>query len=124
MATPSPASSTAAARGPRCGRLQLRRFLWLALLGLAAGLVLYGQTLGRYGRTGTAYGARVGCSCRFIEGRPLGSCRKDFEAGMGLVTLSEDPATRSVTARMALAFPQTATFQDGAGCQLEPWRGH
>lgn len=124
MATPPPASSTAAARQSHSVPQRLRRFAWLVLIALAALLVFYGHTLASLARTGTAYGARIGCSCRFIEGRPLGSCRKDFEGGMGLVTLSEDAETRSVTARFALAYPQTATFVEGAGCQLEPWRGN
>jgi len=94
---------------------------WLGVLALVAALVVSGHALVSYARTGSAYGARLGCSCRFVEGRPLGQCRADFEHGMGLVTLSEDAAAHSVTGRFALLFPQTATFQDGAGCQLEPW---
>lgn len=120
MATPPPASSTAAAPYGR-RRPWLVRLAWLAVFALGAVIVVYGKALASYARTGTAYGARIGCSCRFIEGRPIGACRKDFEGGMGLVTLSEDAAARSVTARFALAYPQTATFVDGVGCQLEPW---
>ncbi|MDE2621448.1 MAG: hypothetical protein KGL54_14910, partial [Sphingomonadales bacterium] len=121
MATPPPASSpeTSTTAPRRRAPALLRRLAWLALLAGGAGLVLYGPALARHARTGTAYGAKVSCSCRFIEGRSLGSCRKDFEGGMGLVTLSEDAAARSVTARFALGFAQTATFQEGAGCQLE-----
>jgi len=124
MATPPRPSSPAAfgAAPPRRALTLLRRCAWLALLAGVAVLLLYGGALARYARTGTAYGAKLGCSCRFVEGRPLGACRKDFESGMGLVTLSEDSANRSVTARFALAFPQTATLQEGAGCQLGPWR--
>jgi hypothetical protein len=98
--------------------------VWPAVIALVAVFVLYGHTLASYARTGSAYGARVGCSCHFIEGRPLGTCRKDFEGGMGLVTLSQDAEASSVTARFALAFPQTATLVEGAGCQLEPWRAN
>jgi len=120
MATSRPASSTAHSRAlPR--RPLFRRLLWLVVIALAAAVLLYGPTLAALARTGSAYGARIGCSCRFVEGRPLGQCRKDFEGGMGLVTLSEDETARSVTARFALAFPQTATFTEGAGCQLQPW---
>lgn len=125
MATPPSASSTvhpaSGSSGPRRPRPWRRRLAWLAALGLVAVLVLGGGSLARQARTGAAYGARIGCSCRFVEGRPLGDCRKDFERGMALVTLSEDVAARSVTARFALGFAQTATFQEGAGCQLEPW---
>lgn len=121
MATPPPNSSTAAV--PTGRRFPwLRRLAWLAFFAAGALVAIYGHALASYARTGTAYGARIGCSCRFIEGRPIGTCRKDFEGGMGLVTLSEDPAAHSVTARFALAYPQTATYVDGVGCQLEPWR--
>jgi len=58
---------------------------------------------------------------RFIGGRDLDDCRKDFEPGMGLVTLSEDAEARSVTARFPLLSTQTATYRDGQGCQLQPW---
>ena len=71
--------------------------------------------------TGAAYGARVACSCRFVAGRSLSSCRDDFEAGMGMVTLSEDAEARSVTARVPLLARQTATFRAGEGCVLEKW---
>jgi len=120
MATSSPASSTARS-GRRRARV-LRRLAWAIALVLAALAVLYGRTLGDYARTGTAYGAKVGCSCRFVEGRSLGSCRGDLERGTGLVSLSDDEAARSVTARFALGFAQTATYVEGAGCVLEPWR--
>ena len=83
---------------------------------------LYGPTLVREAHTATAYAARVGCSCRYVAGRPLQSCRRDFVARMGLVTLGEDAAARSVTARYALLAPTTATYRDGAGCILEAWR--
>lgn len=72
---------------------------------------------------GTAYGARVGCACREIDGRDLADCEKDFLDGMGLVSLSEDEAERSVTASVPLIASTTATFREGWGCVLEPWAG-
>lgn len=97
----------------------------ILLLGaaLVAGLFgLFWKPLNSYAETGAAYGARVGCSCRYVGGRSLADCRKDFEAGMELVMLSEDPAARTVTARFPLLASQTATYRDGPGCQLEPWQ--
>lgn len=70
---------------------------------------------------GAAYGARVACSCRYIAGRSLDNCRKDFVSGMGLVRLSEDPRARSVTAWVPLLSTQTARFREGQGCLLNPW---
>ncbi len=69
----------------------------------------------------TSYGAHVACSCRFIAGRKLEDCRKDFEPGMEPVALSEDAEAKSVTARYLIVSRQTATFKPGQGCVLEPW---
>jgi hypothetical protein len=99
----------------------LRSALLAVLLLSAAGAFVWPQ-LRSYGLTGASYGARVACSCRFVGGRPLGDCRKDFESGMELMTLSEDPAARSVTARFPLIASQTAAYREGWGCVLESWR--
>lgn len=73
-------------------------------------------------QAGTAYGARIACSCRHAGGRDLADCRKDFEPGMELVMLSEDEKAKSVTASVPLIARQTATWHEGYGCLLEPWR--
>jgi len=102
-----------------------RRWPWVVLaVALAGGGVLawYAPTILGYARTGASYGARVACSCRYEGGRPLGDCRKDFEPGMGLVSLSEDVGAKSVTARFPLLSSQTATYREGWGCVLEPWK--
>jgi hypothetical protein len=100
------------------------RVLWSALgvLALVLGLAVWkGPRLYADAVTGASFGARVACSCRYIEGRPLASCKSDFEPGMDLVMLSEDSAAKSVTARFPLLASQTATYQAGAGCVLEKW---
>lgn len=101
-----------------------RRWLRI-LLGLGAIVAFfawyYGETLRSQAVTGTAYGARVACSCRFVGGRDLADCEKDFEPGMGLVSLAEDEDARSVTASVPLLASQTATFKDGYGCLIEKW---
>ncbi len=103
-------------------RLGRRGRIWLlAALIIIALLAVFWGPLSSFARTGSAYGARVACSCRFVGGRSLGDCRKDFEPGMELVTLSEDTPGKSVTARTALGWPQTATYHEGSGCILEPW---
>lgn len=98
-----------------------KRTAAVLLLVLAAMVAWYARPLLATARTGAAYGARVACSCRFVAGRPLGDCRKDFEPGMGLVTLSADEASRRVTARFALLVRQSATYREGWGCQLDRW---
>jgi hypothetical protein len=122
MATANPAKrrNPSTRRPPR--RPWLRRLGWLALALALAALAWWWRPLHDAARTGASFGARVGCSCRFVGGRPLADCRKDFEPGMELVTLSEDPAAKSVTASFPLLARQTATFHEGAGCVLEPWR--
>jgi hypothetical protein len=95
--------------------------LLFALVVLAAAAMYFGRPLRGYAITGASYGARVACSCRFEGGRTLGDCRKDFETGMDLITLSEDKAAKSVTARFPLLASQTATYRKGWGCVLEPW---
>lgn len=115
MATAKPTTPQPPARKAR------RIALWL-VLALLALLALFWKPLNSYAATGASYGARVACSCRFVGGRPLTDCRKDFEPGMALVMLSEDREDRSVTARFPLLSTQTATFREGQGCVLEPWK--
>lgn len=105
------------ARPRRRGRIWL-----LAALSLAALVAVFWPTVSGYAEAGTAYGARVACSCRFAGGRSLEDCRKDFEPGMELISLSEDAKAKSVTARFALLYGQTATYHEGEGCRLEPWQ--
>jgi hypothetical protein len=81
----------------------------------------YGPGLHDQAVAGTSYGARVACSCRHVGGRGLEDCRKDFEPGMELVSLSEDAEAKSVTASVPLLASQTATYREGYGCVLEKW---
>jgi len=41
---------------------------------------------------------------------------------MGLIGLSEDEASRSVTASFPLLASQTATYREGYGCVLQQWK--
>ena len=108
-------------RGPSGARLWPR--LVLALGVLAAILAwYYRDTVMDQAIAGTSYGARVACSCRFAGGRSLEDCRKDFEPGMALVSLSEDVPRQSVTASVPLLASQTASWREGYGCVLEEWR--
>ena len=105
-----------------------RRRIWpqvtLALVVLVVGTAwFYREPIAGYATTGTAYGARTACSCRYIAGRGLEDCEKDFEPGMEVVFLSDDPETKSVTARVPLIASATARYREGFGCVLEPWEG-
>ena len=114
---------TASRQGAR--RRLWPRILLVAILVLAsiAAIAFFANrtTINGYAVTGAAYAARVGCSCRYIGGRSIGDCAKDKVAGMELVRLSDDPATRSVTATFPLLAKQTATYREGYGCVLENW---
>jgi hypothetical protein len=72
---------------------------------------------------GAAFGAHTACSCRYVAGRDLAGCKKDFEPGMGLVFLSDDKEDKSVTAFVPFIASDTATFREGHGCLLRPWEG-
>lgn len=99
-----------------------RRLLFALVLALLVGaLAWFWRPLNGYARIGTAYGARVACSCHYLGGRELSDCRKDFEPGMEPVLLSADAETKSVTARFPLLASATATYREGEGCRLEPW---
>ena len=105
-----------------------RRPIWLKVglvLLLAAGVLgwFYQAPLIGYAETGVAVGARTACSCRYVAGRSLEDCEKDFEPGMESVFLSEDDDESSVTAYVPLLASQTAHYREGYGCLLEPWDG-
>ena len=113
--------ATARPRSPTPPRRRFRRLLLWLLLAAAAVLAWFWHPLNSYAVTGASYGARVACSCRFVGGRELSDCRKDFEPGMELIMLSENEEAPSVTARFPLLSSQTATYRKGEGCVLEPW---
>lgn len=112
----------ATAKASRSSRTSLWMRGALVLLLLGGGVhYFYGEALAAHGAAGTSYAAKNACSCRFVGGRSLGSCEADFIAGMGAIFLSEDEQDRAVTASIPLLASTTATYQDGFGCQLEPW---
>lgn len=104
-------------------RSRLWRWVLLVAVVLGALLWLYRDALAGYAAAGTAYGARVACSCRYQGGRSLDDCAKDKVAGMELIRLSEDRAARSVTATFPLVRSDTARYREGPGCVLDRWPG-
>lgn len=104
-----------------------RSRLWLFLILLAgAGLAAlwfssFGQRLRGDATAGTAYGARVACSCRFVAGRSMEDCAKDKLAGMGMIRFTADEEAKSVTASVPLIARETASLRDGYGCVLQSW---
>lgn len=102
-------------------RRRMRNALLLVALFSLAALAWFWRPIIANATVGAAYGARMGCSCRFVANRSLSSCRNDFEPGMALVSLGEDIEAKSVTARVPLLASQTATLRQGEGCVLEKW---
>ena len=100
------------------------KWLWaiggVALL-IGGGAWAYGEEIDGQAQAGTAYMARVACSCRFVGGRSLDDCEKDKLDGMELITLVDDIEEKSVTARFPLVAANTATYREGYGCVLEEW---
>jgi hypothetical protein len=106
----------------------LRNRLWPKLaLGIAlilgVSVWFYRTPIYRDAELATAYGARVGCACRYIGGREIGDCERDFEPGMEVVFLSENSRDKSVTATIPLVSSATASWSEGPGCVLEKWDG-
>jgi hypothetical protein len=71
---------------------------------------------------GAAYGARVACSCRYVEGRDMPNCQGDKEPGMAMVSLSDHPDARAVSASVPLIASRIARYRPGWGCLLDPVR--
>lgn len=106
---------------PLAARRRAVRWLALAVLVAAvAALLWFWGPLSAQAQAGAAYGARIGCSCHFVAGRPLDQCRDDFMPGMSLVTLSADGEEKSVTARVFPLASETALYREGQGCVFAP----
>jgi len=111
------ARTSPARRRPTWLKVMLVLVLALAFVGW-----LYREPLYGYAETGAAVGARNTCACRYVAGRSLKDCKKDFEPKMEAVFLSDDPDSRTVTGYVPLISSETATYRKGYGCVLEPWR--
>lgn len=101
-------------------RIGKRRLVIFILLGAAAlalfWLILNFATLKGNARLGSSYAAHVTCSCRYIEGRSLSDCRKDKEAGMELVRISDDRANKRITAWVPFLASAMAERRGEFGC--------
>ncbi|MES2698750.1 MAG: hypothetical protein V4647_03975 [Pseudomonadota bacterium] len=95
----------------------------VAALALGAAYWMWRDSIDGYAVAGTSFGAHSVCSCRYIAGRDMGSCKEDFEPGMQAVFVSEDEDERSITAWVPLLSMQTARYREGYGCVLDGWNG-
>jgi len=90
--------------------------LLLIVILLAAAFLYFLPTIKGYANVGSSYAAHVTCSCRHIGGRTLEDCEKDFEAGMELVSVSEDAEKKRVEASFPLFGHEVAEYRKGYGC--------
>lgn len=71
------------------------------------------------------FGARIACSCRLVEGRPMEGCRRDFAGleGMGLVHLADRSDGKGGVAGVDGSVPflarRSARLTPGFGCVLD-----
>ena len=69
---------------------------------------------------GSAYVARITCSCRYVEGRSAESCAQDVKEYARLVVVREKTGERVVTASVPLLGDAEARFTPGYGCLMQP----
>ncbi len=67
----------------------------------------------------SGYVAHVVCSCRYGGGRDMKSCATDFEPGMEMVRMSDDPAAKRITAWVPMVAQRSAHFEPGYGCTFD-----
>ena len=113
MATATSKPTAKATRSP----LLIERNVVLGLLALAMLWVLWnwGSIAGQ-AKVGAAYGAHIACSCRYIEGRDMASCETDMEPGLEIVSLSDDPENKRVTATVMFLAEAVAERRGAFGC--------
>ncbi len=99
---------------PQRSRWKLALVAILVLL--IAAFVYFLPVVKGYTGVGSSYAAHVTCSCRYIGGRSLSDCEKDFEKGMELVSVSDDPARKRIDATFPLFGHEAAEFREGYGC--------
>lgn len=89
---------------------------WLLLAAIAALAAWYYPTLKAQAEAGSAYAARIGCSCRYVQGRDMDSCIRDFEPGMEIISVGDDVATKTVTGSVPMMASRSARFEGASGC--------
>lgn len=95
----------------------------IVLLVLLIAVIVYAMRMKPTIELGVGYGAHVVCSCRYIGGRDMESCYNDYEPGMEMISMTDDPEERRVTASVPLLATRSAQFREGLGCVLEPLPG-
>ena len=112
--SPTPNGKAPKAPISRARKLKYGAAAVLALLALWLAFSFAG--IKAQAQLGASYASHIACSCRYIEGRPLDSCIKDFEPGMEMVSLTDDPEKKRVTASVPLLASAVAERRGDFGC--------
>jgi hypothetical protein len=98
------------------------RFKGLAILGVAA-LVLgvgawFAHRVVEQAHIGTAYVAKLTCSCLFVSHRPLQSCATDYDMPAARLLTSEVSSQSVTVSALGHLISARAVFDQGFGCHL------
>ncbi len=110
-------------RGSKTGSGRWGMALLVLVAAGGAAYWYYGEGITGQAQAATGFGAKTACSCRYVAGRDLSSCKDDFVPGMAAVFLSDDVDDKAVTAYVPLIASDTARYREGFGCMLDPWEG-
>lgn len=102
-------------------RARIAKWVAAALLGVAVTLSVWKWSEWREAAAaGSAYAARITCSCRYVEGRSAESCAEDVAHDAGLVFITEKPEEKEIVGRVPLLGRASARFRPGYGCLMQP----
>ncbi|NBC21286.1 MAG: hypothetical protein GVY06_09650 [Alphaproteobacteria bacterium] len=91
------------------------------MVGLVGGLVwqFWLKDQLAFARLGTAYGAKMVCSCRFVAGRDMASCEGDFTVDTSRFVFEEGEDRIEVSVLGGLVSSR-AVHEPGLGCAVVP----
>jgi hypothetical protein len=88
----------------------------IVLVVLVGAAMFFGRDTWTTAKLGTVYVAKQTCSCLFVAGRPLDSCRTDYDpAAIKPLTVEKLEHGVKVTALGGIVAAQ-AEFEQGFGC--------
>jgi hypothetical protein len=88
----------------------------VVLVALIGAAMFFGRDTWATAKIGTVYVAKQTCSCLFVAGRPLDSCRTDYDpAALKPLTVETTDSGVKVSALAGLVSAQ-AKFEPGFGC--------
>lgn len=93
--------------------------LWvggLFICALVAAALFYGPKAAELGQVGANFASKQACSCVFLSGRDVNSCKADFPPDYVSV-LSLDVQKDRVRATMLGVFSAEAQYEEGFGCK-------